>query len=147
MFDLATKEGQCYLWDETKRMKGSNEISSCLIKYLQINQKGKKTWMVSDACGGQMRNKYTAMLCLYLVQTLEHVEEINHVFMVTGHSHMEVDSMHARIEKKSSTLNIYIPDEWALMKSFARNNPYLTEKRKPEETEIELEKGLQPRSA
>merc|ERR1719494_774624 len=45
--------------------------------------------------------------------------------MVSGHSHMEVDSMHARIENKSDTLNIYVPNEWAVVASIARKNPYV----------------------
>ena len=35
---------------------------------------------------------------------------------------MEVDSMHARIELASDTLNIYVPYEWALVASVARKN-------------------------
>ena len=31
-------------------------------------------------------------------QDIAHIKEISHVFMVLGHSHMEVDSMHASIE-------------------------------------------------
>ena len=125
MFDLATKEGQCYLWDETVAKRGSNEIGSGLIKYMHENQRAKKIWMISDACGGQTRNRFVAMLCIYLVQTMENVEEIDHMFMVSGHSHMEVDSMHARIERKSESLNINVPDDWAIVASIARNNPYI----------------------
>ena len=38
---------------------------------------------------------------------------------------MEVDSMHARIELASDTLNIYVPYEWAIVASAARKNPYV----------------------
>ena len=63
--------------------------------------------MISDACGGQTRNQFIACLCLYLVRMMEDLEKIDHMSMVLGYSHMEVDSMDARIENKSDTLNIY----------------------------------------
>ena len=47
--------------------------------------------------------------------------------MVSGHSHMEVYSMHARIENKSDTLNIYVPHERAVVASVACKNPYVVD--------------------
>ena len=70
----------------------------------------------------QTRNKYIAALCQYLVQVMPFLEAIDHIFMVSGHSHIEVDTMLSRIERKSESLNIYIPDEWAVVASFARKN-------------------------
>ena len=34
-FDLANKEGQCYMWDKTLAKRGSNEIGSGLIKFCE----------------------------------------------------------------------------------------------------------------
>ena len=52
-------------------------------------------------------------------QTIE-----TNMFMVSGHSHMEVNSTHSRIKKKSETLNICVPFEWDAVASIARKNPY-----------------------
>lgn len=49
------------------------------------------------------------------------------MLMVSGLSDMEVDSMHARIENNSDTLNIYVPHEWAVVTSAARKNPYVVD--------------------
>ena len=75
------------MWDETTAGKGSNEVGSTLKINLENNPKAKTVWMVSDACGGQMRNKYTEITCLYLVQTISSLEEIKHILMVSGHSY------------------------------------------------------------
>ncbi|XP_055543434.1 uncharacterized protein LOC129728983 [Wyeomyia smithii] len=47
---------------------------------------------------------------------------IRHTFMVSGHSHMEVDSVHAAIEraKKLSTMDIETPKYWAVFISQIR---------------------------
>ena len=111
MFNLANKEGNCYIWDETTAKRGSNEIGSGLLMFCEQHQNIKRLFMISDACGGQTRNQFIASLCLYLVRKMPNLEQIDHMFMVSGHSHMEVDSMHARIENKSDTLNIYVPNE------------------------------------
>ena len=95
------------------------------LKFCEKQQDAKKIVLISDACGGQTRNQFISALCLHLVSKMCNLEQIDHLFMVSGHSHMEVDSMHARIELKSDTLNIYVPHEWAIVASVARKNPYI----------------------
>ena len=56
-----------------------------------------------------------------LVTTLT---EINHIFMVTGHSHMEVDSVHSRIEKFSRNVKIFLPSEWEVAACMACKDSY-----------------------
>lgn len=48
----------CYVWDETQASRGSQEISSCLIKYFDtLCCRGKSHIIIySDTCGGQNRN-------------------------------------------------------------------------------------------
>ena len=113
------------MWDESLAKRGSNEIGSALKKFCENNQHAKHLVMISDACGGQTRNKFIAALCLFLVGHHPNLETIDHIFMVSGHSHMEVDSMHARIESASDNLCIYVPYEWGIVASIARKNPYI----------------------
>ena len=63
--------------------------------------------MISEACEGQTRNQFVARLCLYSIRMMENFEQIEHMLMALRHCHMEVDSMHARIEK-SPTFSVYI---------------------------------------
>ena len=47
------------------------------------------------------RNQYMAALLLHIAQSHTSIDSIDYIFMVQGHSHMEVDSMHSAIERKS----------------------------------------------
>nr|CAH7719604.1 unnamed protein product [Callosobruchus chinensis] len=88
----------CYLWTEMNGKRGSTEIGSCLYYYLQqLSETFKEITLYSDTCGGQNRNQNVAALCLFLVQTTR-LTVIEHKFLESGHSYMEVDSMHSAIE-------------------------------------------------
>ena len=116
------------MWDKTLAKCGSNEIGSELIKFYEKNQHAKKLVMISDACRGQLRNQFIAALCLYLVTKTPNLKVIDHIFMVymvSGHSHMEVDSMHTWIEWASDTLNMYVSYEMPIVASVAWKNPYV----------------------
>ena len=127
IYNLGNGSAECFFWDETKGDKGSNEIASCLMKYL-LGVCAKKTIrkivMFSDACGGQNRNKYIAAMCHYLVNYMNTLTEINHIFMVTGHSHMEVDSVHSMVEKFSRNVKVFIPSEWEVVACMACKDSY-----------------------
>ena len=99
-FNLVTKTGQCYIWDESEGKRGSNEIGTTIHRYLEQFD-GEEVVMFSDTCGGQNRNQYIAALLLYIVTNHRSIKSIDYIFMVQGHSHMEVDSMHSAIERKS----------------------------------------------
>lgn len=60
VYDIVNKVGYCYMWDECEAKRGSNEIETCLLKFLKMmKEKGfKKFCFYSDNCGGQNRNRY-----------------------------------------------------------------------------------------
>ena len=102
-FNLVSKAGQCYIWDQSEGKRGSNEIGTSIYKYMK-QFKGNRVVMFSDTCGGQNRNQYMAALLLHIVQSHSTIQSIDYIFMVQGHSHMEVDSMHSAIERRSGIL-------------------------------------------
>ena len=59
IFDLVSKEAECFLWNETTAKRGANEISSCLYKYIvNKNRQGITDFrFCSDNCGGLNRNQ------------------------------------------------------------------------------------------
>ncbi len=74
----------------------------------------------SDTCSGQNRNIYVAAAMLHAVNTT-HLNIIDMKFMESGHSMMEVDSMHAAIETKRKHQKLYnISHEWAMICTAAR---------------------------
>ena len=72
----------------------------------------------SDKCGGQNLNQFIATMCLYAVSVLP-VNSIDHIFM-SGYSHMEMDSMHAVIERMAEAIEVRVPCEWEVVACLAR---------------------------
>lgn len=68
----------------------------------------------SDTCGGQNKNTHVAAMFFCALKARPNIKIINHKFMVSGHSHMEVDVSHSMIEKhkKRSGLPINHPHDW-----------------------------------
>ena len=129
IYDLATCDGYCYMWNQTLAKRGSNELVSLI--YDLVKQKTENCPEVrhviffSDKCGGEGLNQFTATMCLHVIQMFP-IESIDHIFMVSGHSHMEVDSMHAAIERWVDQLEIHVPYEWEVVACLARKDkkPY-----------------------
>ena len=120
---MVRKEGHCYIWNETEGHRGSSEIATSLHLYLDQST-ATDVVMFSDTCGGQNRNQYLSTMLLYVVNKHPTIKAIDYIFMVQGHSHMEVDSMHSARERKSLGLKIYDPYGWQIVAATARLNPY-----------------------
>jgi hypothetical protein len=126
IFDMRTKQGYCYIWDETTGKRGSCEIASCLWLWLQtLPTTVNKVTLYSDSCSGQNRNTSMIGMMLAAVELLS-IQEINHKFLEPGHTQMEVDSMHSCIERASKAANIYVPHDWSTVASLAKKTgkPY-----------------------
>ncbi|CAL4112496.1 unnamed protein product, partial [Meganyctiphanes norvegica] len=115
IYDLNSCKANCFLWDETMALKGSNEINSCLLKWIELNKSDgfKNLIIFADNCAGQNKNIYVVLNCLRLLQ-LGDFDSIKIEFMVAGHSYMPCDRAFGSIEKKirkQATINN--PDEYA----------------------------------
>lgn len=116
---------RCFVWDESKGRRGSQEIGSCMLHNLRSLltepsfSKVRKVNLYSDRCGGQNHNITMCMMLSFFIEECRKANRemtIRHNFMVSGHSHMEVDSVHAAIEraKKHNTMDIETPRDWAV---------------------------------
>lgn len=123
IYNLGNSDADCFLWDETEGKRGSCEISSCLFKYLMGKTGIKHVRMMSDSCGGQQKNFNFSLMCLKAVNSHPTLEIIDHVYFEPGHSQMECDSIHSKIEQKSKNVPVYTPDGWAQLIRAARINP------------------------
>lgn len=124
----------CFAWSELNGKRGSSEIGTCLYKWLEgIDPEVNHITVFSDTCGGQNRNQNIVALFLYLVQTSS-IDIIEHKFLESGHSYMEVDSMHSAIEKEKKYQPVYIVNDWLNIFRRARSRrnrnkncaPYIT---------------------
>lgn len=123
--NLATDEGFMYVWDESVASRGPDEIGSCLVHYLKNHVRTKKLIMYSDQCGGQNRNIKIAVLCNYIVNSPEFtVENIDHKFLVSGHSYQPCHQDFGLIEKKKNFFEMFLfPKTGAMLLKVREKNP------------------------
>ncbi|XP_022824803.1 uncharacterized protein LOC111355254 [Spodoptera litura] len=126
VFDLGLKEGTCYMWTECTGKRGANEVSSCLMHFVNIKVAGgaKKFLFWSDNCAGQNRNRVVYSFYMYISKC--YGIDITHRFMEQGHTQNEGDSVHALIERESKRKLIYTPDQWYALVRWAKaeGRPY-----------------------
>ncbi|CAG9826571.1 unnamed protein product [Diabrotica balteata] len=119
----SNQDVMCYLWDETKGKRGSNEISSCVLDFVMSHSQIEAVRMMSDGCGGQQKNAIFATMCIQLLAKHPSLKVIDHKFFETGHTEMECDSIHSKIEKKAKYVPVYTPEGWAQLIRDARITP------------------------
>jgi hypothetical protein len=118
IYTMATKTGDCYVWDEVTAKKGSTEVSSCLLAFMseQIAAGATDFSFYSDNCAGQNKNRF--VFAMYAFVSKLHNVTISHRFLEQGHTQMEVDSVHALIESTQKKNDIFEPKQWfALMRA------------------------------
>lgn len=128
-FDLASKEGYCFLWDETQGQRGSDEIGTTIIKMLSsFEENVTDVILYSDCCGGQNRNRYIAALLFYAIRKFN-LNTITIKYLESGHTQMEADCMHSTIERAKRNISIYSPEEWpTILRLSRRKQPYIVER-------------------
>lgn len=125
----------CYCWTEINGKKGSCEIGTCLLKYIRtLPPEIKHLSLFCDTCGGQNRNQQIAALLLYVVQN-SHLEIVEQKFLESGHTFMEVDSMHSAIERQKKFLSVYCVNDWMNIFKLARSQRGRNKNKPPYEVE------------
>lgn len=88
-------------WTEDLACRGSSEISSCLLRTIEVELalKQKNHLIIwTDSCAGQ--NKNFLMLCIYQYLIQKNIFKIiDHKFPEVGHSYLDSDRDFGRIEK------------------------------------------------
>ena len=124
--ETASKNGLCYLCDETERKRGADEIVSTLNDYVKsLPETVSSITSFSDTCAEQNRNRFVCAAMLYAVQAT-HVATIDLKYMESGNSYLEADSIHSTIEKSKRHQKIYTTHEWEILIAGARkkDRPY-----------------------
>lgn len=112
VFNMVERLGVSYLWHEGVGKKGSSEISSALLHYIEhlVKQAYKDIRFWSDNCAGQNKNRF--LYAMYEYVAVKYDIKITHRYLEPGHTQMEADSKHARIEKATDKKDIYDFDGW-----------------------------------
>ncbi|CAG9825704.1 unnamed protein product [Phaedon cochleariae] len=114
----------CYFWHEGEGNRGSDEIGSCLLAFIEKETQREHTEPIdfvyfSDKCCGQNKNRFIVALYMFAIMKFANVNSITHKFLITGHTQNEGDSVHSIIEKqiKRSLKSgpIYVPNQYALI--------------------------------
>ena len=128
IYDLASKDGQCYLWHEGNGGLDSDEFASMVVDYLKhVPDTVTCVTLWSDGCTYQNRNSTVSSAILYFLRSGEktNLKEVHQKYLTKGHTQMEADSMHASIETNSSKIEVFTPSEWeSVIKTARRNSPY-----------------------
>lgn len=128
-FNLKTKEAYCFLWNETEGGVSAEEFASILthllvdkvLPQMPTGTMQEKIIFHSDGCAAQNRNVTVsnALINLAMIKNIT----IEQKYLEVGHTQMEVDSMHASIEKKLRNKIINVPAEYIDICRSARKNP------------------------
>ncbi|CAH2009765.1 unnamed protein product [Acanthoscelides obtectus] len=138
IYELKTKDVQCYMWDESEGNRGVCEIGTCVLNYIEslesrANQMyNKKIDLIfySDNCCGQQKNHVMFKIYHHAVQKYNFINSITHKFLIKGHTQNEGDSVHSVIERhvKRSLKSgpIFIPAQYVtiIRTSKVSGSPY-----------------------
>ncbi|XP_047119817.1 uncharacterized protein LOC124802842 [Schistocerca piceifrons] len=113
--DCGPNKGYMFLWIEKDGGWGSDEVGSCLLKYLEIiNPQTKHLHIIKDNCKGQAKNWTIIALERSLVAT-KRFDSVQHYFPVVGHTMLPCNRDFGRIERYARNRRpiVYTPDQWA----------------------------------
>jgi hypothetical protein len=112
VYDLKSDGKLCYLWDQTKGARCSNEIGSCILHTLRNVEQGIEEVVIwADTCTGQYRNKENSAAVLHFLNEEQGhtVAKVHFKYFERGHNQSEVDTIHQLIEKATRNQEVYIP--------------------------------------
>ncbi|CAG5022703.1 unnamed protein product [Parnassius apollo] len=98
-------------------------ILSKYITKLDERENIRRLLLYCDCCPGQNRNKIVLAMLNETLQRCRTLESIQINFLLTGHTYMTVDSVHATIENQVKNTTIWAPSQWYTVFQTARQNP------------------------
>ena len=135
VYDITTKECECFFWHEGIASRGSNEIASCLYLYLnKVDAKGKNNvYMFCDSCSGQNRNTVLPTMCLKFLEISTNVKNITIHYFEPHHGQSEGDSAHSCVERAVRRIpEIMLPSELSAIIAMSRKNNNIHHLRTPD---------------
>lgn len=122
VYNLKTRHTTCFLWNETEGELVASVFATCLRKYLEKNFLDALPIIIfSDGCTYQNRNAVLSNSLLELSMRTKKL--IIQKYLEKGHTQMEVDSVHATIQRCLKGKPIYLPSDYAEICAQARVFP------------------------
>ena len=102
VYNMGTKKGTCYFWNESWAKRGSREIASCLYQALLAVDNSGYTCVkfFSDSCIGQNKNSVVISAFISFLEHSKNVKSISISYFEPGHGQSSGDSMHSLCERE-----------------------------------------------
>lgn len=126
VYELVSKIGHNFMWDESISGTGASDVASCLIRFMSphINAGVSEFHFNSDNCPGQNRNRF--IYGFYVYMTMKHKIDITHTFLIKGHTQNEGDNVHACIENALKNKTLFVPNQvYDIVRNCKVRNPYV----------------------
>lgn len=120
VYNLSTHQCSNYWWNETNGDLTASSFISCIIYHLKTYSLTDSLPIIiySDGCGYQNRNHFLSnALSIFAIENNKVIEQ---KYLEKGHTQMECDSAHAKIEKKLKNELIYLPTDYIRVTKEAR---------------------------
>lgn len=112
-FKPPVNNAHCMIWSEINGKRGSTEIASAINLWLKsVPEDVTSITIYSDTCSGQNRNQFMAAFLMHVVQTNPKIKVIEQKYLESGHTFMEVDSMHSAIEREKRFTDVFSIIDW-----------------------------------
>ena len=120
IYDKMSHQVVCYVWNKTASELNSNSFGCMLYDYLVNRCQDKDNITIyTDGCGYQNRSSQLSNILLLFAKKYNKV--VYQKYLTRGHTQMEVDSVHALIERTTRKRDIcYV----SLIKSAKKNAPF-----------------------
>lgn len=122
--DVKSGKSTMFVWEETTGGRGSDEIGSCWLKWLELmnTEPFNTVTIVADNCAGQNKNLVIVLAALQQVHA-GRLKRVELVFLVSGHSYMPCDRSFGLIEKRIRTHDtVFTPADYVeIIRSTNRN--------------------------
>lgn len=124
IYNIKTHDAYCYLWDESEGGLNADEFASILTNFITKEiDTTNYTHLIfySDGCTYQNRNSILSNALLFASKQTGLT--ITQKFLEKGHTQMECDSVHSRVENRLKNREIYSPAGYLEACRTARINP------------------------
>lgn len=132
IYNMCTSDAVCYVWHEGEGGLTASEFCTCVCDFLTENIESFDSIILwSDGCGYQNRNVILTNALMQFAK--EHNKSITQKILEKGHTQMEVDSVHAKIEQrlkprsmkgsKRNPKKIFCPADYVEEMKMARSVP------------------------
>ncbi|CAH2098877.1 unnamed protein product [Euphydryas editha] len=125
------------IWLEHEAGRGTQEVGSCLKKFISEHLKPGVTELIlwADSCGGQNRSIKMVLMILHILHGHPTIQKITMRFLQPGHTYLPNDSEFGDVEcALKSQIRLYTPEDYiSVMQNCHRKNKFVVTRLKKED--------------